>query len=159
MNRWTPKFWLAQVERINRMLHPLSMRDHDAHPVRIAVFDTGYSLDSSYLDMYTHEEKRLSGHWVDWVENSRTPVDVDGHGTAMTSLLMKMTQKAEIFTVRVIKRRQDLETSQVVVAKVISHPNLHIFAYFLTTTSGNSSRSNNTERRHHKLITRIPKRR
>ncbi|PYH63780.1 S8/S53 family peptidase [Aspergillus vadensis CBS 113365] len=98
LSKWTPKFWLAQVERINRMLHPLSMRDHDAHPVRIAVFDTGYSLDSSYLDMYTHEEKRLSGHWVDWVENSRTPVDVDGHGTAMTSLLMKMTQKAEIFT-------------------------------------------------------------
>ncbi|OJI80122.1 hypothetical protein ASPTUDRAFT_47142 [Aspergillus tubingensis CBS 134.48] len=121
LSKWTPKFWLAQVERINRMLHPLSMRDHDAHPVRIAVFDTGYSLDSSYLDMYTHEEKRLSGHWVDWVENSRTPVDVDGHGTAMTSLLMKMTQKAEIFTVRVIKRRQDLETSQVVVAKAILH--------------------------------------
>jgi subtilisin family serine protease len=87
-----------------------------AHPrVKIAVLDTG--LDITHPEISREIlEGRIKFH--DFVEDSTSIKDLDGHGTHCTSLVAKFAPNSEIYVGRVFKISKAVEDSPVILAKV-----------------------------------------
>ena len=81
------------------------------------MLDTGYDNESTFFqspDRY----HRVCG-WRDYTErNCAAPEDVDGHGTYVLSLLMKVAPMADFYVARVARDTEDLAGSITNVAKV-----------------------------------------
>jgi hypothetical protein len=86
-------------------------------PVRIAVLDTGCSMETPILDQ-RGQEYRLKKNWKDWVDTSSTPRDEHGHGTRIVSLLLRIAPKAEIHVARVARDVEDLQDATQTIANV-----------------------------------------
>lgn len=100
--------WLRKVERLWLTSH-ISAKFKDSYrynprgPVvlrpKVAVLDTGYDRESSFL---THAHNmRLRGHWKDFWEDLQDPKDDDGHGTSMLSLICEIAPFADIYVARI----------------------------------------------------------
>ncbi|KAL1617277.1 hypothetical protein SLS56_011048 [Neofusicoccum ribis] len=115
--KWTPGSWLDKMDSINSML---SAQGNAVQPVKIAVLDTGCSLDSPIFLM-EGQEARLKDRWKDWVESSPKPTDENGHGNRIVSLLLRIAPNAEIFVARVAKNPRSLQKSDSRIAQAIRH--------------------------------------
>ncbi|PVH72788.1 subtilisin-like protein [Cadophora sp. DSE1049] len=90
-----------------------------AHPrVKIAVLDTG--LDLSHRDIIKAKEQgRLK--FRDFVDDTDTIKDDDGHGTHCTSLALKYAPNAEIFAGRVFRKSEADTDSCDILTKAIRY--------------------------------------
>jgi hypothetical protein len=86
-------------------------------PVRIAVLDTGCSLEAPILDQQG-QEHRLMKNWKDWVHETTIPQDEHGHGTRIVSLLLRIAPKAEIHVARVARDMEGLQNATQTIASV-----------------------------------------
>lgn len=111
-SRSNPKTWLND-------LASFSQEKLVDIPVRIAVLDTGCSLDAPIFQQ-PGEDDRVKKGWIDWVGHSDQPKDDDGHGTRITSLLLRIAPQAEIYVARVATNVEDLQhhTATQVIAEV-----------------------------------------
>jgi subtilisin family serine protease len=90
--------------------------DEESPRVRIAILDTG--VDLSHLDMTAiYNDGRLQ--YQDFVDNSSSIKDLDGHGTHCTSILANLAPNAEIFVARVFRKSWADSSSVAIVTKVI----------------------------------------
>lgn len=85
--------------------------------VRIAVLDTGYDPDAIFFQ--AADRRRRIRKWKDYaVGGSTLRRDVDGHGTHVLSLVMKVAPTADFYVARVARDTDDLSASVDNVAKV-----------------------------------------
>lgn len=94
---------------------------------KVAVLDTG--VDIKHPDILTGiNNGRIK--YYDFVEDSETVIDLDGHGTHCASILAKLAPNAEIFVGRVFQHSQAVENSAAIVAKVnFQFPQLYQYIY------------------------------
>ena len=118
-SRWTPEYWLRQIDSINGGLAILAGNRPATTPIRVAILDTGCDMAAEYFSSFPENEERLHGHWKDWVDNERSPVDQHGHGTALAILLMRMIRNADVFVARVARNVKELQNAEDNIAKVL----------------------------------------
>ena len=111
--------WLDRMDLLQRKLnldiHSRPTQDR----IRVAVIDTGCDVESEFF--HGKRGRRLPRNfWTDFVDESVTPIDEDGHGTAMVSLVMNIAPQADVYVARVARRPQDLDESVDNVAQVCS---------------------------------------
>ena len=109
--------WLDRVDLLQRKMK-LDIHSRPAQDrIRVAVIDTGCDVESEFF--HGKRGRRLpQNSWKDFVNESVRPIDEDGHGTAMVSLVMNMAPQANIYVARVARRPLDLDESIDNVAKV-----------------------------------------
>lgn len=111
------KNWLSRIEWLNGELADLPMESvNSPPPVRIAVLDTG--CDDGSLFFFDPDNASRLREWKDWTEESDEYQDCDGHGTHLTSLVMKLSPGAHIYVARVARNPDELLNSSENVAKV-----------------------------------------
>lgn len=111
------KLWLSRIQRLNNELADLPMVPaHSPSPVRIAVLDTG--CDDGSLFFFDSDNASRLREWKDWTEDSDEYHDCHGHGTYLTSLVMKLAPGAHIYIARVAKNPDELLDSSENVAEV-----------------------------------------
>ncbi len=88
--------------------------------IRVAILDTGYDRNSIFF-WNSSRKSRVRG-WKDWVGNlpKARAEDLDGHGTHVVSLVMKMAPAADIYVARVAKDTDGLQGASRNVAEVPS---------------------------------------
>lgn len=93
--------------------------EHSSHVrIRIAILDTGYDPESILLHSQARSNRLKKGHWKDFVAGSMSPIDEDGHGSCVQSLVMQLAPFADIYVARIARRSEGLETSEARIAKV-----------------------------------------
>jgi hypothetical protein len=99
--------------------------------VKIAVLDTGCRTDGAWFNTWTDEAGRISNaeHWHDFAGEEPLPVDVDGHGTAVVSALLRTARNAEVFVGRVAATRADISDS---VKMVVSVKNIVAVSWYFS---------------------------
>lgn len=81
------------------------------------MLDTGYDKQAAFFD--DENRKPRLKDWRDYVEkDNKIPIDHDGHGTHVLSLLMRMAPAADIFVARIAKNTESLGGAVENVAKV-----------------------------------------
>ncbi|KAL7920406.1 peptidase S8/S53 domain-containing protein [Trichoderma austrokoningii] len=112
------KLWLSRTQRLNDELADLPrVPVNPPPPVRIAVLDTGCDDESLFfLDLANASRLR---EWKDWTEGSDEYQDCHGHGTYLTSLVMKLSPGAQIYVARVARNPEHLLDSSENIAKAI----------------------------------------
>lgn len=89
--------WLDDFEKINEK----HLRRHitgDSNIVKIAVLDTGLCDDAP---MINYSGTRSNIHWKDFSSEASKPMDEDGHGTHIATLLSRLVPQAHIYVARV----------------------------------------------------------
>ncbi|PVH74789.1 subtilisin-like protein [Cadophora sp. DSE1049] len=102
------------------------MDSRSVTPVKVAVLDTGCDMDAfCFTSSGSGQDERLEGRWLDFVGKEKNPVDEDlrKHGTAMTTLLMRLLpiSTAEIYVARVARDSKGLLGAQDNIANAITH--------------------------------------
>lgn len=100
----TDSFRRAEIER------------RPSHRPRIAILDIGYDGNSRFLS--NKDKKRLNldkfdenhdlYHWKDFWADDIIPIDEDGHGTYMLSIVLKVAPFAEICVARIASSTTNL---------------------------------------------------
>ncbi len=102
------------------MINTKIIREKTSHEnlsrLKIAILDTGYDGDAPSLYIPGHSQ-RIRG-WRDFVSGSLTPVDSDGHGTHLTTLLLRMAPSAEIYVARVADNSHGLASAESNISQV-----------------------------------------
>lgn len=110
--------WLEDIAEFNRMVsRERSKAGVNAKPIRIAILDTGYDENAPTFDIPVRAS-RIKG-WRDFVLRSRRPVDIDGHGTHLLTLLLQIECSAHIYVARVTEHELGLATAEDNVAEAI----------------------------------------
>jgi hypothetical protein len=138
--------WITKIKEselyINLQLKYREKRTSGIRP-KIALIDTGYDPRAGFLKRSQACRNRLlpehdcmdqQYHWKDFCDkNAAKPLDEDGHGTAMLSLLMELAPFADICVARIACKdselRDDQSKSQKRLAEVSWKP-LHIIKTF-----------------------------
>ncbi|KAF3769384.1 hypothetical protein M406DRAFT_75863 [Cryphonectria parasitica EP155] len=85
-------------------------------PIKLAILDTGCSLDTGFFDKEWHhgDKDRVAGeHWKDCLgDHPDGPIDEDPnrHGTKITTLLLMLLPRVELFIARVARTTSDFES-------------------------------------------------
>jgi hypothetical protein len=120
-----PTEWLDNLKHIGAHIDRLQRAQRNANilPVRVAVLDTGYDPGMPFFQD-PRRACRIKG-WRDFVTGSETSdrrVDVFGHGSFMTRLLMESSPLADIYVARVAENTNQLPSNTENVAKVCMFP-------------------------------------
>ncbi|KAK3382918.1 hypothetical protein B0T24DRAFT_645438 [Lasiosphaeria ovina] len=110
--------WLEQVAVLNQMLKR-ERRKASARgtPFKIAILDTGYDENASAFDV--HGRSRKIKAWKDFISRSPNPVDTDGHGTHLLTLLLQLECPANIYVARVTESSKTLKSAERSIAEAI----------------------------------------
>ncbi|KAM7210130.1 hypothetical protein V8F06_014486 [Rhypophila decipiens] len=110
--------WLEQVAVLNGMLKK-ERRKVSARgtPLKIAILDTGYDENAPAFDLPGRSRKVKA--WKDFVSCSPRPIDTDGHGTHLLTLLLQVECPANIFVARVAESSKTLRAAQGNIAEAI----------------------------------------
>lgn len=92
--------------------------------IRIAILDTGYDASSQFFTAAPRKERLIK--WKDFVEGQEQPLDCDGHGSHVLSILMKVAPTADICVARVAKNAEDLENRASSIAQVRQQYNFQL---------------------------------
>ncbi|KAI1827031.1 peptidase S8/S53 domain-containing protein [Xylaria intraflava] len=111
--------WLMEIKESHVMKEVFSAfqkKELAENRIRIAVLDTGYDKDAVF---FNRDRKRRLRGWRDYVEDQPYPMDEDGHGTHVLSVLMKVAPAADIFVARVTRDTPDLQHATANIARAI----------------------------------------
>lgn len=110
--------WIDQVAALNKMVKK-QRRIVPARgtPFRIAILDTGYDANTLAFDI--PGRLRKIKEWKDFVYDSPRPVDIDGHGTHIVTLLLALDCPANIYVARVTDSSKMLKSAEFSIAKAI----------------------------------------
>jgi hypothetical protein len=118
--------WLAEITNSQLvrtlLLHTLRSSPHNSKPVRIAILDTGYDASNEF---FTAARKRRI-KWRDLVgsdspasdDNPEAGQDLDGHGTDVLSMALRMAPFAEFYVARVFENSGSIASRSGEIAKV-----------------------------------------
>ena len=87
------------------------------NPIKIAILDTGYDENTPTFDTPGSPAK-IKG-WKDFVSDSHTPIDKDGHGTHLLTLLLRLKCPAHIYVARVTESSKKLKSAESNIADAI----------------------------------------
>jgi len=120
--RKASSLWLERMDYFNKELFASSGSPKcPADRIRIAVLDTGFDCKSPFFQ-FRDRRSRLGRHcWKDWVEDSPVPKDIDGHGTHIVGLVMRIAPQADVFVARVAQNKTGLLAASDIVAEVQYH--------------------------------------
>ncbi|KAK6435170.1 hypothetical protein LTR95_008644 [Oleoguttula sp. CCFEE 5521] len=101
-----PEGWIARLVgcQLNYDIQAFNKQHKSARRTRIAIVDTGYDCESAIF-AHTHRRNRIKGY-KDFVE-SASAQDIDGHGTHVLSLAMRIAPSADVYVARVAKNSDD----------------------------------------------------
>jgi hypothetical protein len=108
------KTWLLRMNALNRNI---SISCSPSTPIKIAILDTGCDIGTPFFFSPTNTH-RLKG-WKDFAQYSPEWEDHDGHGTYLTSLIMKIAPEAEIYVARITLSPEELVLASEKVAEVL----------------------------------------
>ena len=117
--RHKAELWLRKIQEspVTRDIVAGFERRPSLERVRIAVLDTGYDPDAIFFQ--TPDRRDRIRKWKDFAVSSSTlRRDMDGHGTHVLSLVMKVAPTADFYVARVARDTGDLPASVDNVAKV-----------------------------------------
>jgi len=115
--------WLQRIDKLNYRLRSVAGSSWNHKRIRIAILDTGYDDDSGsgffdgIDDEWGSRRDRFHG-WKDYIDASQAPLDEDGHGTHLVSLIMRMAPDADIYVARVARNSKDFDSCSDNVAEV-----------------------------------------
>lgn len=128
------------MDKVNHIVQAFAARfaaqhgSEAAQRVKIAILDTGCDMSAPCIKEYKGYA-RLVGRWYDFVAHANEneadePVDEDPtkHGTAVTGLLLRCTERSKIYIIRVAKDKERWDADKV--AEVSSRPILNSFFSF-----------------------------
>lgn len=104
--------WLLNVDDLNKGLEDLRSRVQSIRRIKVAILDTGLDDSARIFDFYNEPK------WIDFVDDSPSCKDSNGHGTHLVSLLMRTAPEAEIYVARVARDTKTLGSAIDNIAKV-----------------------------------------
>lgn len=107
--------WLQSINMINDRIKE-KRRMSNMPSCKIAILDTGCDVNAPSLRLPGRKRIKL---WKDFVEDSPTMADENGHGTHLTTLLHQMAPYAEVCVMRVAKQNEELQNSEENIVKVL----------------------------------------
>ena len=111
--------WLADLAKAVKDMDSDSSRSTQRDRVQIVLLDTGYDDKSAFLDDdEVRDRLQKAPVWKDFAKSSLSPVDTDGHGTYLLSLIMQIAPNADLHVARVATDSEHLKEAQEQVAKV-----------------------------------------
>lgn len=90
-------------------------------PIKVAVLDTGCDGNSPHFKAFPRNKRRVEKNWVDFVQqgsNSLIDTDEDKHGTKITTTLLKLLPKAEVYVGRITREAKSLKESLGIIKRV-----------------------------------------
>ncbi|KAK4169925.1 hypothetical protein QBC43DRAFT_306849 [Cladorrhinum sp. PSN259] len=113
------ELWLRKIQEseVTRSLCASFKQNRALGRIRVAVLDTGY--DPSSIFFKAPDRRRRIQAWKDYVSSDSLRLDVDGHGTHVLSLMMKVAPAADIYVARVARGTPDLASSTLNIAEAI----------------------------------------
>ncbi|KAK4159909.1 hypothetical protein QBC43DRAFT_326320 [Cladorrhinum sp. PSN259] len=103
--------WLKEVAVLSQMLKKERRKASSKNtPFKVAILDTGYDEMSPEFDLPGRSRKVKK--WKDFVSGSSSPVDTDGHGTHLLTLLLQLECPANIYVARVTENNKTLHSAE-----------------------------------------------
>ncbi|KAK3299686.1 uncharacterized protein B0H64DRAFT_337797 [Chaetomium fimeti] len=110
--------WLEEITVLNKMLKAERRKASTRNtPFKVAILDTGYDDSSPTFDI-PGRSRKVKG-WKDFVSCSPHPVDTDGHGTHLLTLLLQLECPANIYVARVTESSKTLNSAERNIAEAI----------------------------------------
>lgn len=110
--------WLEQVAVLNQMLKKERRKvPTRGSPLKIAILDTGYDENAPAFDLPGRSRKVKA--WRDFASYSPHPVDADGHGTHLLTLLLQVECPANIYVARVAESSKTLKSAEANIAEAV----------------------------------------
>lgn len=135
----------------------------DVGRVTVAVLDTGFEPPEGLMASYEQSNRiKESRSWVasegsQEVNSENWRKDLDGHGTHVAYLLLRVAPVADVHIAQVFKTRKDLEDPGMAAAvheriASVRHAIVFNYSYRTDTIAGSQLRYQYMERRHHTYI-------
>ncbi|KAH7094546.1 hypothetical protein FB567DRAFT_585915 [Paraphoma chrysanthemicola] len=98
-DKWLQDY--ADVRRIGQTIRqrPESPRDR----IRVAILDTGVDVSEHFLHRFYLKGQIIYADFLPGGSSSKIPQDDHGHGTYITSILLKIAKNADVYVARVSK--------------------------------------------------------
>jgi hypothetical protein len=91
-----------------------SKEDKSAIRVKVAILDSGIHLPDALAANYEKAGRISVAESMSFLDDSKRPrkwrTDVDGHGTRLSQILLKVAPTVDIHIARVFERRQELKS-------------------------------------------------
>lgn len=91
-----------------------SKEDESDVRVKVAILDSGIHLPDTLAANYEKAGRISVAKSMSFLDDSKNPqewrTDVDGHGTRVSQILLKVAPAVDIHVARVFERRQDLKS-------------------------------------------------
>ena len=84
--------------------------------IKVAILDTGIDLTHPLFQKFLQNGQLHPG--IDFVEEGRGIVDLDGHGTHVCHILLKTAPYAKLYPIRVFRTRKREDSTPSLVKKV-----------------------------------------
>lgn len=127
--------WLEEVAVLNTMLKRERKKSSTrSGPFKIAILDTGYEESSPSFDL-PGRSRRIK-EWRDFACSSPHPVDTDGHGTHLLTLLLQLECPAHIYVARVTENSKTLNSAEANIAEAIRVAGLEWDVDFISLSFG-----------------------
>ena len=116
---WADK-WFQELQNMHKNVYsvlkdPLTESDKSKF-VKVAVLDTGMDLNHDEFKPFL-KDKQIVAYW-DFIKGSDSIIDLDGHGTHVSHLLLKTAKHAMLYHGRVFESSEADEKTAGLVAKV-----------------------------------------
>ncbi|KAI1214234.1 subtilisin-like protein [Annulohypoxylon truncatum] len=110
--------WIRCLQEINRKMRSEYQDVYEsAHPIRVAILDTGYDQDTPFFqDM---PRRRQVKGWKDLYEKQTSAVDECGHGTHTLALAMKVAPGAHFYVARITRDTEGMKNAPKAICEAI----------------------------------------
>lgn len=106
---WKKSRWVERMAKYNHEIRENRKKGTKSSRIKLAILDTGYDINASTFDV---PNRSNNIQWHDFVSNSIHPVDTDGHGTHLLTLLLQLEVQADIYVARITENSQSLGTAE-----------------------------------------------
>ncbi|RDL37538.1 uncharacterized protein BP5553_04971 [Venustampulla echinocandica] len=114
-----PRDWFQEMESFEKCVDASRKEPDELSPrVKVALLDTGVDLSHPYIAR-EFQDGRIKCY--DFVQDTNTIEDIDGHGTHCSSILAKLAPNAEIYVGRVLVKSQAERNSPATLTRAIQH--------------------------------------